>query len=275
MPNQRVEIAISPCPNDVFIFAGLLMKKVHPSFDYHINFADIETLNNWSLQSTFDLIKASFAIYPTIAEIYQILICGSAIGFGVGPILVSSPRVEGEINSDMTVGVPGKYTTANFLLSIFYPQLQKKSFLPYNEIIPALIEGKIDLGVLIHEGRFVYEKYDLKLIDDLGRRWEKETGRPLPLGGLFVKRSLASDLKRQILKTLRQSLEYAEVNREETLPLLMSYAQELDRDTIFKHVDTYVNSYTKELNNEAIEALKIFFSYFGMRLEYSYHIFQE
>ncbi len=266
MSSERVEIAASPCPNDVFILSGLLEKKILTPFEITFKFADIETLNELALRKEIPVIKASFAIYPHICEDYEILSCGSALGFGVGPILISRDEFSDERDlQGRKIALPGKFTTANFLYDFFFNGKGEKIFLPYHEIIPALLERKADFGVLIHEGRFVYEKYGLKLVCDLGELWEKKTTAPLPLGGFFIKRGLSDNLKKEILKVLRKSLQYAWEHREEVYPLLKQYAQELEKEVIFKHVETYVNRFTFRLEGEALYGLKIFMEFLGLR----------
>jgi 1,4-dihydroxy-6-naphthoate synthase len=259
MSIKRVEIAASPCPNDVFILSGLILNKVLTSFEYSFKFADIETLNELALKKAFPVIKVSFALYPEVYPDYQILSCGSALGFGVGPLLVSRKEIK-ELNfADFKVGIPGRYTTAYFLFKFFYPKEIQKIFLPYYEIIPALLRGDIDLGVLIHEGRFVYAKYGLFLVQDLGTYWEERVNAPLPLGGFLVKRDFPEDKKNRILQDLRRSLKYAWAKKDEVYPLLKKYAQELSQEVIFNHIQTYVNSYTLKLEGEALKGIKVFF----------------
>lgn len=266
MSFERVEIAASPCPNDIFLLSGLIERKVETPFEIIFRFADIETLNELALRREIPVIKASFGIYPQIFQEYQILSCGSALGFGVGPILVS--RKDFEENTDFTgkrIALPGKHTTANFLYDFFFGGKGEKCFLFYHEIIPALLEKRVDLGVLIHEGRFVYEKYGLKLLYDLGRLWEEKTASPLPLGGFFIKRELPEELKKEILKALRRSLKYAWEQKDLLYPLLKRYAQELEKEVILKHVEAYVNKFTYRLEGEALYGLKIFMEFNGLK----------
>lgn len=261
---KRVEIALSPCPNDVFFLSGLILKRVLPPFDLSFHFADIESLNESVLKKEFPVIKASFAIYPEIYKDYEILGAGSALGFGVGPILVSHTYLQ-ENFSGLKLALPGKYTTAHFLWNHFFGSFSvEKLFLPYNEIISALRARKVDLGLLIHEGRFVYEKYGLYKISDLGALWERETQAPLPLGGFFIKRDLPTEIKKEVLRIFRKSLEYASLHKEEVYPLLKQYAQEMEKEVIFKHIETYVNKYTYKLEGEGLEGLKIFLKHLGM-----------
>lgn len=266
MPCERVEIAASPCPNDIFILAGLLEKKIQLPFEITFRFKDIETLNELALKKGPSVIKASFAIYSLIYEEYEILSCGSALGFGVGPILISQKEISSNIELiGKKIAIPGRHTTANFLYDFFFNGKGEKIYLLYNEIIPSLLSKKTDLGVLIHEGRFVYKKHGLKLVCDLGELWEKKTAAPLPLGGFFIKRNLPDEVKNEILAALRKSLQYAWEHKEEVYPLLKQYAQELDRSVIFEHVETYVNRFTYRLEGEALQGLKIFMNFLGLK----------
>lgn len=269
-----MEIVLSPCPNDVFILSGLILKKIPTSLNISFQFADIETLNELLLQKKYPIIKASFAVYPEVYKEYQILGVGSALGYGVGPILVSKYIHKDMDFTGLKVALPGKHTTAHFLWNYFYKFEVEKIFLTYDAIIPALLEGKADLGILIHEGRFVYEKYGLYLISDLGALWEKKHKALLPLGGFFIKRKISEETKNEIYALFKKSLDYAWANKEEVYMLLEKYAQELDREVIFRHIATYVNKYTYELEDEAKKGLKIFFETFGMRDPLEHYIWE-
>lgn len=272
MYNQRVEIALSFCPNDVFILSGLILEKIKSTLSLEFLFADIERLNNWALEARFPVIKTSFALYPHLATHYEILGCGTAMGFGVGPILVS---LEEDLElSSKKVALPGKFTTANFLMELFFSQSYERVYLPYQEIIPSLLAKKVDFGVLIHEGRFVYQRYGLNLLADLGILWESKTGLPLPLGGFLIRRDLTRELKDEVLKLFRESLKYSQDHREEVYPLLKKYAQELDWDIIFKHVNTFVNDYTYRLKDEALAGLRVFFSHLGFQFNTEEHLWE-
>lgn len=265
---KKLEVALSPCPNDVFFLAGLILKKLSTSLDFSFTFADIETLNEFLLQGKFPVLKASFAIYGEVYKEYEILGAGSALGFGAGPILVARRPIKEDELSNVKIAIPGKHTTAHFLWNYFYNHLKvEKVFLPFDQIIPALLKGQVDLGLLIHEGRFVYEKYGLHLISDLGALWEKETKAPLPLGGFFIKRDLSKELKDEILKAFRKSLDYAQGHKEEILPLLKKYAQELDTEIIYKHIETYVNKYTYKLEDKGLKGLDFFLKVMGIKGE--------
>jgi 1,4-dihydroxy-6-naphthoate synthase len=254
---KKLEIALSPCPNDVFIVSGLLLKRIETPFKLSFHFEDIETLNNFAIKGIFPIIKASFAIWHLIYSEYELLPVGSALGFGVGPLLVGKKHYNTKDFSNLKITIPGEHTTAHFLFNFFYQGKIEKIFVRYDKVIPLLLENKADLGILIHEGRFVYSKYNLYKIEDLGEFWEKNTEAPLPLGGFFIKRDLSEEEKRKITELFRKSLDWAGKNWEEVLPLLKTYAQELDEETIRKHVNTYVNKYTYELKDSALKGLTI------------------
>ena len=274
MLSKRVEIATSPCPNDVFLLSGLILKRIPTSLNLEFHFADIETLNNLALSKSYPVIKASFALYPRIEETYQILACGSAMGYGVGPLLVSRKKANLAESSCLKVALPGRFTTAHFLFDHFYPHLTERIFLPYHQIIPALIKGEADLGVLIHEGRFVFAQYGLTLVADLGKLWEEKTKVPLPLGSFFIKRDYPPHLKGEILSLFRKSLDFAWEHKEELYPLLKKYAQELEREVIFSHVETYVNNYTYRLEGKALEGLRIFLKHLGLAFDPQLHLWE-
>lgn len=255
MHKEKLEIALSPCPNDVFIVSGLLLKKFNSFFEFTFYFEDIETLNNLAIKGTFPVIKASFAIWNLICSDYELLPIGAAIGFGVGPLLVGIKPYNLNEFSNLKIAIPGEHTTAHLLFNFFYQGKIEKIFTRYDKVIPLLMEKKAELGILIHEGRFVYSKYGLYKIVDLGEFWEKSTKAPLPLGGFFVKRELHKEKKSELTRLFRLSLNWAKNNWKEALPLLKSYAQELDEKIIKRHVETYVNEYTYELKNSALKGL--------------------
>ncbi len=252
----ELKIALSPCPNDVFIMAGLLLKKIPTPFNPVFVFEDIDALNNLAIQGEIPVIKASFGVWGKIKKEYQLLPVGSAMGFGTGPLLVGKKSYTLEEFPTLKVAIPGEYTTAHLLFKFFYPRKIQKIFLRYDKIIPAILKNEVDMGILIHEGRFVFHKYGLLLIKDLGNYWEKETGAPVPLGGFFVKRGLSKEAKKSISKALKNSLEWAKKHEKEVMPLLKKYAQEIEEEIIKKHVKTYVNEYTENLGKGGLTALK-------------------
>ncbi|PMP68478.1 MAG: 1,4-dihydroxy-6-naphthoate synthase [Thermodesulfobacterium geofontis] len=265
MYNQKLEIALSPCPNDVFIVSGLLLKIIETTFDFLFYFEDIETLNNLAINGSFPIIKASFAIWKFIFSEYELLPVGSALGFGVGPLLVGIEPYHIEEFSKLKIAIPGEHTTAHFLFNFFYQGKIKKIFARYDKIISLLSEKKAELGILIHEGRFLYDKYNLYKIVDLGEYWENLTSSPLPLGGFFIKRALSEKIKNEIVNLFRESINWAKNNWDKVFPLLKTYAQELEEETIKKHVNTYVNEYTYELRDPALKGLTILKDYLNIK----------
>ncbi len=262
---ESLEVALSPCPNDVFIVSGLILKKVPTGLEFKFYFEDIETLNRWAINKKFPVIKASFAIWKSIYSEYYLSPVGSALGFGVGPLLVGKELYPVEEFPKLKIGIPGEHTTAHLLFNFFYKGAIKKIFLRYDQIIPAILEKKVDLGILIHEGRFVYSEYRLKKLVDLGEFWEKSTGAPVPLGGFFFKRTLPDNIKNEMINAFKSSINWAENNWTEVLPLLKKYAQELKEDTIKSHVKTYVNEYTYELKNSALKGLEVLKNFLGIK----------
>jgi len=258
MLGKKLEIALSPCPNDVFIVSGIILKKIESPFEFNFYFEDIETLNNLAIKRAFPIIKASFAIWDSIFSDYELLPVGSALGFGVGPLLVGLKSYSIEDFSKLKIAIPGKHTTAHRLFNFYYQDKIEKIFVRYDQVIPFLLEGKTELGILIHEGRFLYYKYGLHKILDLGEYWEKITKTPLPLGGFFIKKVLSKKIKNEIVNLFRKSINWAKNNWGEVFPLLKVYAQEMEEEIIKKHVDTYVNEYTYELKDLALKGLTIF-----------------
>uniref|UniRef100_A0A7C4P197 1,4-dihydroxy-6-naphthoate synthase n=1 Tax=Thermodesulfobacterium geofontis TaxID=1295609 RepID=A0A7C4P197_9BACT len=226
-------------------------------FEVNFYFEDIETLNNLAIKRAFPIIKASFAIWNFIFFDYELLPVGSALGFGVGPLLVGLKSYSIEDFSKLKIAIPGKHTTAHMLFNFYYQDKIEKIFVKYDQVIPFLLEGKTELGILIHEGRFLYYKYGLHKILDLGEYWEKITKAPLPLGGFFIKKALSKKIKNEIVNLFRKSINWAKNNWGEVFPLLKNYAQEMEEEIIKKHVDTYVNKYTYELKDFALEGLTI------------------
>ena len=256
MAKHSFKIALSPCPNDVFIMGGLLLGKVSSPFKLHFLFEDIDTLHSLAISRKVPVIKASFGVWGEIRESYQLLPVGCAMGFGSGPLLVGTKPFLVEEFPKLKIAIPGKYTTAHVLFQFFYPGEVKKIFMRYDRINPSLLKGEVEMGILIHEGRFVFTRYGLSLIQDLGSYWEKETGSPVPLGGFFVKREFEDSVKVLVSQLLKESLSWSKTHEKELMPLLKKYAQELEEEVIRKHVKTYVNEYTENLGEDGLTALK-------------------
>lgn len=251
-----MKIAISPCPNDIFIFGAWILGKIdwdgpEPEFSFH----DISELNlKATSQAKLDVVKISFALLPNILESYKLSRSGSALGKGVGPLLIGySGR---PLHTRKEIWVPGKLTTA-FLLCQKYSQWDGAyKEMRYDEIIPGLRNDSNLAGVIIHESRFTYQDSGLELLLDLGQEWENNTSCPLPLGGIVMHRKLNKTLHLKIENTIRRSLEYAKQHPDEIMSLMKQHAQELDEQVILNHVNLYVNQYSEDLGEDGVNAIE-------------------
>lgn len=264
---MKLTLGFSPCPNDTFIFDALIHHKIDTEgLEFEVFFNDVETLNHKAFTGTLDITKLSYHAYAYVLDKYTLLDAGSALGFGVGPLLISKkefpglkPLAAGLPAPDLTIGIPGKYTTANFLLGIAFPQLRNKQEMLFSEIEQALAEERIDLGLIIHENRFTYQDKGLKKVIDLGDFWEKETRSAIPLGGIMVKRSLPPDVQHKVNRLIRKSVEYAFENPRSGIEFIRSHAQEMSEEVMYKHIDLYVNKYSVELGQVGRKAVQTLF----------------
>jgi len=251
--STTVHLGISTCPNDTFAFHAILNRRIDlDGLEFRIDLRDVQELNESLLGGKYDVAKASFHAALLCANETIVLPSGSALGFGVGPVLLShqeqlSPAafVENQRQAPKVL-CPGQLTTATLLYRLFHDAGEIEQVV-FSEIIPRLEQRSADFGVCIHEGRFSYQTHGLFLIEDLGRAWEAKTDCPLPLGGILARRSLGSELLDRIQHTIRRSIEYAHANRHETLATMKQYAQELSDEVLFAHVDLYVNRWTTNL----------------------------
>lgn len=258
-PTEKIRLAISTCPNDTFAFHAILENKIDlDGLELEIELLDIQQLNRGLFANQFDVAKASFHAAVLLADDYLVLPSGSALGFGVGPLLLSAEEATDPLAAGKLTLCPGEHTTATLLFRLFYglePAVEQTVF---SEIMSRLKRGEGDFGVCIHEGRFTWQSEGLFLVEDLGERWEAETSTPLPLGGILASRQLPSDRLLKIQLLVQQSIEYGLANRQETLVSMRKYAQELDDRVMFQHVDLYVNDWTRELGATGREALAMF-----------------
>lgn len=257
---MKLTLGFSPCPNDTFIFDALIHHKIDTEgLEFEVYYDDVETLNQKAMDGVLDVTKLSFHAFGYVANQYALLDAGSALGFGVGPLLISQQKFDGQLSADLRVGIPGKYTTANFLMSIAYPTLQNKQLMVFSEIEQALIDQKIDLGLIIHENRFTYQERGLNKIVDLGDYWEKLTGCAIPLGGIVVNRKLPIEIQQKINRLLRKSVEYAFANPKSGLDFIRKHAQAMDEEVMYKHIDLYVNAYSLSLGVDGKKAIDTLF----------------
>lgn len=255
---MKLSIAFSPCPNDTFIFAALIKGLIDTEgIEFDVVFDDVETLNRAALKHRYPITKLSFGMYAGLMENYHLLSAGAALGRGCGPLMISRrPMVEIKTNEAYRVAIPGKNTTANFLLNIFYPELKYKKEMLFSEIQPALIRNEIDLGLIIHESRFTYEKNGLFKVADLGECWEKSTGYPIPLGGIFVAQQLPLSLAKKVNRLIRQSILFAQQNPDEVMPFVKEHANEMDESVMQQHIELYVNNYSVNLGEDGKQAIR-------------------
>lgn len=250
---MKLSLHISPCPNDTFAFDAIVNKRIEHDFDLSVEYHDIEELNEGVLRGEPDISKISYAVYPLVADRYRLLDSGSALGRGNGQLLV---RRKGETGKIRKVLSPGKNTTANALLMRYFPEVEEVEQMLFSEIAAAVERGEADAGVLIHEGRFVYERRNLCLVADLGKLWESETKMPLPLGAIIAKRELGDDVISKFDKLLAKSVQYAFANPVVSREFVKQHAQELEDDIIEKHISLFVNDYTLSLGAEGREAVE-------------------
>lgn len=252
---RTIRLGISTCPNDTFLFHAILERRIDlGEFDFEIELLDVQDLNERLVAGEFDAAKGSFYCGLRLSAELSILDCGSALGFGVGPLLLAS-KPPSEQSTQARVLCPGQWTTANLLYSLFHADKGAAKQVVFSEIMPALEAGEADLGVCIHEGRFTWKERGLTCVEDLGERWESETSAPLPLGGIFVRKSLGREFAAQLNSILRASLDWGLANREATLPTMSRYAQELEPAVCWSHVDLYVNENTRSLGTVGRSAL--------------------
>lgn len=256
---MKLSLGFSPCPNDTFIFDALIHHKIDTEgLDFEVSFDDVETLNQKAFNNELDITKLSYHAYGYALKDYVLLNAGSALGFGVGPLLICKTQQDLN-NPDLRVGIPGKFTTANFLLSLAYPHLQNKKEIVFSEIEQQLINGEIDLGLIIHENRFTYQDKGLIKVKDLGEYWEEETQCAIPLGGIVIKRSLPSEIQHKVNRLIRKSVEFAFANPQSALPFIKEHAQEMEEKVMYQHIELYVNKYSIDLGKEGHQAIEILF----------------
>lgn len=253
---MRLKLNFSTCPNDTFMFGALVNSKIN-SGDYlfDVMLSDIEELNGLAVQGIPDVTKLSFGVLPKVAGDYQLLDSGSALGKGVGPLVVSRKKIYPDEVSSVRVALPGEHTTAHLLFNLAFPGTRRKSFYRFSNIQDVVLSNEADAGVIIHESRFTYQAKGLLKVMDLGDFWEKKTGLPAPLGGVAVRKSLPENVRVAINQLLCSSIEFAFKNPQEVLPYVKQHAQEMDTEVMLKHIDLYVNKFSLSLGNNGRMAI--------------------
>jgi 1,4-dihydroxy-6-naphthoate synthase len=243
-----LRVGISPCPNDTFMFHAWANRP-----DVELCLLDVETLNEAAFSGRFDVTKLSYAALLHLEEGYEPLAVGSALGRGCGPLVIGTKA--GPLLPTMKIAVPGRYTTAHLLLRLWNPALTNRVFMPFDQIMGAVASGEVDAGVMIHEGRFTYQTRGFQLVQDLGAWWEQESGLPIPLGCIAVKRSLGRVRIAAVESALRESIDRALADPAAALPFVRMHAQELDDAVTQQHIMTYVNAFSRDLGAEGRAAI--------------------
>lgn len=252
-------LGFSPCPNDTFIFDALVNHKIDTGdFKFSVQLEDVETLNEMALNGKLDFTKISYGVLPIIAKNYKVLNSGSALGKGVGPLLISKAPVDFDEVENYTIVIPGENTTAHLLFSLAFPKAKNKVFKRYDEIEKSVLKSEKVLGVIIHENRFTYMDKGLHKIVDLGNYWEEKTGLPIPLGGIVGKRNLDASILKQVDALIKKSIEYAFSNYPLITDYVKKHSQEMEPEVMKKHIDLYVNKFSINLGKEGKNAIQQF-----------------
>jgi 1,4-dihydroxy-6-naphthoate synthase len=272
---MKLTLGFSPCPNDTFIFDALVNQKIDTEgFEFDARLEDVETLNQWALEGKLDVTKLSFPAFFRSLDTYVLLNSGSALGKGVGPLLVARSKVEGEewkIESK-SIALPGLNTTANLLFSFAYPAASNKKFMIFSAIEDAVVNADTDLGVIIHENRFTYQQKGLHKIKDLGEYWEQQMKAPIPLGGIAMHKKHEPQLMRKVDGLIRKSLEYAFANYPDITDYVKEHSQSMSEDVMRQHIDLYVNDFSLELGTEGKKAIETLYEVFKRQSQISNNV---
>lgn len=248
MSQKVLTLGYSPCPNDTFIFNGLVNGGIAiPGYRIQEQLHDVETLNEMAFDGVLDVTKLSFFAWLMVKDHYQLLASGGALGYGCGPVVISRREIRAEDIAECRIALPGLWTTANLLFRLWAPPAGKCMYLSYDRIFEALASGRADCGVIIHESRFVFEQAGFHAIMDLGAWWEDQTGLPIPLGCIAAHKRLADSLPAQLEAAIRKSIVSARQDPEATMPYLLAHAQEMSPDVLQAHVRTFVNDFSLDL----------------------------
>lgn len=259
MPH-KLTLGFSPCPNDTFIFDAMIRGKVDTEgLEFEVIMEDVEALNRRAFAGDIDITKLSYHAFAHLAGRYALLDAGSALGNNCGPLLVARKILDdAQINAG-PIAIPGKMTTANFLLSLAYPQAQNKVETLFSDIEDAVLRGDAIAGLIIHENRFTYQQKGLIKLIDLGEYWETTTGLPIPLGGIVVRKDLPLEIQNKMNRVMRRSVEYAFEHPADVMPFVRAHAQAMDEAVMRAHIDLYVTKFTVELGSEGRKAVEAMF----------------
>jgi len=257
---MRISLGFSPCPNDTFMFDALINQKIDTQgFEFIPKIADVEELNLSCLEGSLDISKMSYHAFTHMSSKYQMLTSGSALGRGVGPLLISKMTYNLHDVDHLRIAIPGKYTTAAFLLKDAFPEVRNLIITPFDTIEKMILEDEADAGLIIHENRFTYADKGLLKIIDLGEYWEQKTDLPIPLGGIAIKRDIQEDIKLKVNELIQQSVEFAFENPDSSADYVLKHAQEMEKEVLQKHIETYVNQFSSHIGLEGKKAVKRMF----------------
>ena len=257
---MKLTIAFSPCPNDTFIFDALIHEKIDTEgLIFDVIIADVEQLNRWAFNGKFDITKLSFGAFTNCVDKYALLDSGAAIGRNCGPILIRKPNKK--LDSESKIAIPGKFTTANMILSIAFPELSNKEEFLFSDIENKVLNDEVDAGLIIHENRFTYKDKGLEKEKDLGEFWEEKTSLPIPLGGIVIKRGISFEIQKKFERLLRRSVEFAFKNRDSSSDYVKSLAHVMKKEVMDAHIRLYVNNFSISLGKEGREAVEKVFNH--------------
>lgn len=255
---MKLSLGFSPCPNDTFIFDALVNGHIDTGdLRFEVVLEDVETLNQWTLEGKLDITKLSFPAFFQSTERYALLPSGSALGKGVGPLLISGqagPFSKEQVDNAAII-LPGIHTTAHLLFGYAYPDATNKTFGLFSSIEDAVLTGKADMGVIIHENRFTYQQRGLHKVIDLGEYWEQQTGVPIPLGGIAAKRNLPEGVAAKVASLIRESLQYSFDRYPHVSSYVKAHAQAMEEQVMRQHIDLYVNNYSLDLGADGRDAI--------------------
>lgn len=254
---MELSLGFSPCPNDTFIFDALVHRRIDANgLRFRERLEDVETLNRMARSGELDVTKASYGAIPFLLDEYVLLRSGGALGRGCGPLVVAREPMRMQDLRGKRIAIPGRFTTANLLLRLRDPALPEGIETVYSEIMPAVARGEVDAGLIIHEGRFTYADHSLTALLDLGEWWERETGSPIPLGGILARRSLGEATIRTIEDAIRRSVEHAFAHPADSAEYVRRHAQEMDPAVVRQHIELYVNCFSVDLGADGEAAVR-------------------
>lgn len=256
---NSLSLGFSPCPNDTFIFYGLVHDKIGGFAEFaRPHLEDVETLNLWAMAKKLDITKLSYHALGHVLDEYCVLSAGSALGRGCGPLLVAKNKVEPRSLAGGVVAIPGEYTTAAMLFKMFLPQASSLKVMRFDTIMDAVKNGEVDAGVIIHESRFTYQQLGLSCLIDLGQWWEDTSGQAIPLGCIAARRSLGEEIITEVDRMIGSSIDYARVNPDNCLPYIQEHSQELEKEIVNNHIGLYVNDFSRDIGDQGRDAVREF-----------------